>query len=172
MSKASYQQLFNKYVIQVGTLDDYYEMIISWDLISFHLLWSDFIWLLEELKKMGGNDANIMMRTQRVPRSRLYDTRKRQQVVNPYNKNLVGIATIEMLRPTCPSPRSLPPFSERDEIQGIACFCYFWCIRCWSIEEDCKMENQHVQSVSNWLVQQHTNVHGKLRLVPGADLHS
>ena len=49
VSKASYQQLFNKYVIQVGTWEHeksmvWYEMIISWDLISFHLIWFHFIW--------------------------------------------------------------------------------------------------------------------------------
>ena len=49
VSKASYQQLFNKYVIQVGTWEHeksmvWYEMIISWDLISFHLIWFHVIW--------------------------------------------------------------------------------------------------------------------------------
>ena len=69
----------------------------------------------------GGNEANIV-RTHRVPRSILYDARKQLKVANPNNKNLVGIATIEMLRPTCPSPKSLTTLSERDELQGIACF--------------------------------------------------
>ena len=32
--------------------------------------------LLEELNNMGGNDAKIMMHTQRVLRSTLYDARK------------------------------------------------------------------------------------------------
>ena len=63
------------------------------------------------------------MRTHRVvPRSILYDARKQLQVANPNNKNLVGIATIELLRPTCPLPKSLTTLSERDELQGIACF--------------------------------------------------
>ena len=73
---------------------------------------------------MGGgeNEANIV-RTHRVLRSTLYNARKQLQVANPNNKNLVGIATIEMLCPTCPSPKSLSTLSERDELQGmIACF--------------------------------------------------
>ena len=78
--------------------------------------------LLEELNIMGGgNEANIV-RTHRVPRSILYDARKQLKVANPNNKNLVGTATKEMLRPTCPSPKSLATLSERDELQGIACF--------------------------------------------------
>ena len=44
------------------------------------------------------------------------------QVANPNNKNLVGIAAIDMLHPTCPSPKSLATLSERDELQGKACF--------------------------------------------------
>ena len=68
--------------------------------------------LLEELNIMGGgNEANIV-RTHRVPRSILYDARKQLQVTNPNNKNLVGIATIELLRPTCPSSKSLTPRKE------------------------------------------------------------
>ena len=42
------------------------------------------------------------------------------QVANPNKKNLVGIATIEMLRLTYPSPKSFSTLSERNEIQGIA----------------------------------------------------
>ena len=38
------------------------------------------------------------------------------------NDNLVGIAAIDMLHPTCPSPKSLATLSERDELQGIAGF--------------------------------------------------
>jgi len=82
--------------------------------------------LLEELNIMGGdgNEANIECTQSRVVRSTLYDARKQLQVLaNPNNKNLVGIATIEMLCPTCPSPKSLPTLSERGELQGmIACF--------------------------------------------------
>ena len=64
---------------------------------------------LEELNIMrGGNEANIV-RSQRVPRSILYDAGKQLQVANPNNKNLVGIATIEMLRPTFPSFKSITP---------------------------------------------------------------
>ena len=56
--------------------------------------------LLEELNIMGGgNEANIV-RTHRVPRSILYDARKQLQVASPNNKNLVGIAAIDMLHPT------------------------------------------------------------------------
>ena len=54
---------------------------------------------LEELNIMGGgNEANIV-RSHRVPRSTLYyDAGKQLQVANPNNKNLVGIATIELTR--------------------------------------------------------------------------
>ena len=62
--------------------------------------------LLEELNYLGGNEANIM-RTHRVPRSTLYDARKRLKVAKPPKKEFGGNFNIKMLRPTFPLPKSL-----------------------------------------------------------------
>ena len=47
---------------------------------------------------------------------------KQLHAANPNAKNMVGIATIDMLRPTYPSSNSLTNLHEREKFQGIACF--------------------------------------------------
>jgi hypothetical protein len=49
-------------------------------------------------------------------------SKQQLQAANPNAKNMVGNATIDMLRPTCPSPNSLTTLYQRDKFQGITCF--------------------------------------------------